>query len=924
MKSSATSSFSCSKRVANNTPLAPLKGGIGVATSLKWARIRLIGMLFSILNASHSTLLIADEGRPLVFSSVIVQSKSNGNWSNPNTWAGAKVPKQGDHVLINLGHTITYDLVSQEAIRLIHVRGKLVFSRAQNTQLDAGMIILQNSETVDENFHCSVRHDAVYLGEPRPTLEVGAPMNPMPRNITARIRLVDFADMRDDCGPGIINYGGRMDFHGAPLNHTWLKLGQTANAGATTITLVDSVNWKVGDRIIVTGTYKFSSFKGEGDSFRGKDKANTEEFLIKAINGKVITLNAPLQNTHLGTGEFRAEVANLSRNVIIESKDPNGVRGHTLYHYNSRGSISYAEFAHLGKEDVLARYPIHFHVLNDSHRGASVIGASIWDSHNRFLTIHGTNYLVVRDCVGYKSVGHGYFMEDATEVFNFLDHNLAVLGYTHDKLPNQALQYDENAGAGFWWANGFNALQNNTAAECDRYGYLFEVPHGQTFQVQQPDGSFKENVAVENLPFISFANNEAHGMMMYGFSGDGEAAAKDPFVIRGQKSWQLRYGLKAIGNYTYVEDLNLWDSSYGFYGTAAKNVKLVGMKGKTISQVSLEFYEKPEGLHTFENLVLDDLSQYPFRITGRDARTEPCEIHVRNYTLTNVEGNRNGAGSETDHAEANPEITLYLHDFFGPNRDAKVIPANQTRSDGLNYQTMTPTFEEFVKVAEVNVPFPNNPIQATDKLGPVTVITYPPADQTLRSSNGELTVYGSCVDASKVASLAVNGVKVKALAPNFSQWQVRLTNLPGGAVTLKTEAVDEFGNRELNPHLLKFNVDRSTAVEDLQASNTPVREYSLEQNYPNPFNPSTNIVFSIPQDEQGSREVRLIVFDVMGRQVRELVNERRAPGKYLQAWDGRNDAGELVGSGMYFYRLTAAGKVGGGDFTMTRKMVLSR
>ena len=48
---------------------------------------------------------------------------------------------------------------------------------------------------------------------------------------------------------------------------------------------------------------------------------------------------------------------------------------------------------------------------------ASVIGASIWDSDNRWLTIHGTNYLVVRDCVGYKSVGHGFFLEDGTEVF---------------------------------------------------------------------------------------------------------------------------------------------------------------------------------------------------------------------------------------------------------------------------------------------------------------------------------------------------------------------------------------------------------------------------------------------------------------------------------------------------------------------------
>ena len=108
-------------------------------------------------------------------------------------------------------------------------------------------------------------------------------------------------------------------------------------------------------------------------------------------------------------GQF-VEIANLSRNVIIESAEPQKARGHTMYHRHSQGSISYAEFRHLGKEGVLGRYPLHYHLVGDTMRGSSVIGASIWDSSNRWLTIHGTNYLVVRDCVGYQSVGHGFFM----------------------------------------------------------------------------------------------------------------------------------------------------------------------------------------------------------------------------------------------------------------------------------------------------------------------------------------------------------------------------------------------------------------------------------------------------------------------------------------------------------------------------------
>ena len=136
------------------------------------------------------------------------------------------------------------------------------------------------------------------------------------------------------------------------------------------------------------------------------------------MSGTKLTLDAPLEFDHEGDGEYRGEVANLSRNVIVESADPAKARGHTMFHRDSAGSISYAEFRHLGKEGVLGRYSIHFHLVRDTMRGASVIGASIWDSGNRWITIHGTDYLVVRDCVGYRSVGHGFFLEDGTEVFN--------------------------------------------------------------------------------------------------------------------------------------------------------------------------------------------------------------------------------------------------------------------------------------------------------------------------------------------------------------------------------------------------------------------------------------------------------------------------------------------------------------------------
>jgi hypothetical protein len=85
--------------------------------------------------------------------------------------------------------------------------------------------------------------------------------------------------------------------------------------------------------------------------------------------------------------------------------------------------------------------------------------------------------------------------------------------------------------------------------------------------------------------------------------------------------------------------------------------------------------------------------------------------------------------------------------------------------------------------------------------------------------------------------------------------------------------------------------------------------YSLSQNYPNPFNPSTTIEYQLPK----SSLVRLTVYDLIGREVAVLVNDRKDAGVY----DVRFDASALA-SGVYFCRLTA------GSFAQARKLILVR
>ncbi len=99
-----------------------------------------------------------------------------------------------------------------------------------------------------------------------------------------------------------------------------------------------------------------------------------------------------------------------------------------------------------------------------------------------------------------------------------------------------------------------------------------------------------------------------------------------------------------------------------------------------------------------------------------------------------------------------------------------------------------------------------------------------------------------------------------------------------------------------------------------EPGSTPTVPTSMElgQNYPNPFNPTT----VIPYSTHTTTKVRIHVFNLMGQQIRTLIDEEQKPGNYKIMWDGNNALGKTVTSGIYFYRLDAEG------FSQTRKMIL--
>ncbi len=135
--------------------------------------------------------------------------------------------------------------------------------------------------------------------------------------------------------------------------------------------------------------------------------------------------------------------------------------------------------------------------------------------------------------------------------------------------------------------------------------------------------------------------------------------------------------------------------------------------------------------------------------------------------------------------------------------------------------------------------------------------------------------------------------------------------------TFTTAGAQDFTPRWISQWFYPFCPCRTSDVKQRKESEGTSRptSFSLSQNYPNPFNASTLIEFDLPQVS----EVSLEIYNILGQKVRVLIKERLSPGHKQIVWDGKDETRRDVASGVYFYRLEAAGK-----FAEAKKMILLR
>ncbi|XP_021362399.1 transmembrane protein 2-like [Mizuhopecten yessoensis] len=282
------------------------------------------------------------------------------------------------------------------------------------------------------------------------------------------------------------------------------------------ITVSDNVtSWQEGDKVIITSTdYDWEQVE-EGTVFPCKDCAYNQ-----------VRVDLSPRFNHYGAitnnVDMRAEVGLLSRNIIFEGDMENTddefgghikvLKGFKNFH------IEGAEIRRMGQSNKLGSYPVHWHMCEGVDDQATypvptyARENAIHNSYARCVTVHATHGTTVADNVCYRSIGHGYFLEDGGEKGTIFRGNLGV-GQTKGQLiPTDDLPTT------FWITNPLTTLENNVAAGGDGFGIWYIFP----FEPLGPSRGkgYMEPEEASHTAITKFYNNVAHSNKFVGLKLD--------------------------------------------------------------------------------------------------------------------------------------------------------------------------------------------------------------------------------------------------------------------------------------------------------------------------------------------------------------------------------------------------------------------
>lgn len=510
------------------------------------------------------------------------------------------------------------------------------------------------------------------------TFRCGTSSNPYNKKLIISLKENNLDPTQNPSYRGIIVMNeGSLILTGDRKKAGWVKLGATANPGQNYIILennqiaqIESTRTRLRTRTINQTQNKFYP----GDRIvigpTGFDYSEAETFTIDSIdplNPYKLYLDGTIQYQHYGQKQFfssrikgnilldeRAEVANLTRNILIRADESNGLidesnaptaerGGHIMVHHGGFAAIDSVELYKMGQAGIMARYPFHWHHVMDG-TGQFVKNSSIHHSFQRCITIHRTNNILLQNNVCYRFKGHGYFLEDGSEVKNKIVKNLAIGAHAPHLnkvlLASDNIQTSESQGrfpsvSGFWISNPDNFVISNIVSGSIGTGFWM------SFEKEVRDSSGSIIATPLTTDTWKFSYNTAHACKT-GMTWDGApngGLTNNPNNPNDRKIGSAHYrpdniptfrGLRAFKNYmtgiyfrgqsAIYKDNLVADNGWSFWHAYNQIIRDTIFIGKTANT-------NPE----MQDFFFNSTRKSRYRKTGMVLYDGPFEIHRSDF-----------------------------------------------------------------------------------------------------------------------------------------------------------------------------------------------------------------------------------------------------------------------------------------------------
>ncbi|XP_063157380.1 fibrocystin [Candoia aspera] len=472
-----------------------------------------------------------------------------GRWSKNTTWLNGHPPQDGDNVTVERGHILLLD-TNTSILNMLHLKGgKLAFIGPGPLELQAHYILVSDG------------------GE----LQVGSPKRPFCG--IARIHLHGSAYSKEFFPYGakfLAVRNGTLSMHGCVPKVSVTHLKSAAHPNDTRLDLMDFVDWKPGDEVVVCG--------GGLEGAQRKEEIVT----IKEVHGTELYITSPLRYSYTVTEKqvleehlaFRAVVALLSRNLVIQGNVTtekvshlqlckaaiiSGDNSECLYKRSERklgsqnmGGIVIVE-SYYGEESLLHLTGVRFYHVGQvfqKHLSALTIAGNaqmtksyiqhcaVLDSFAQGVSLSGISDFRIENNTFYNIMGHGIKIGERQGRNNKIRHNTVIGLVGADGLSNTEVL----SPAGIYIQAPDNFIESNTVCGAG-HGYLFHLPPS---RLREPVMSFSNNVAY---------SCSRYGLLIHPAYHPQRGSITEPVIFQKFSAWKCKGGVKIIS----TSNLQLWN-----------------------------------------------------------------------------------------------------------------------------------------------------------------------------------------------------------------------------------------------------------------------------------------------------------------------------------------------------------------------------